>query len=73
MAHTLQVMAHDGDTVDQLCWRHLGRTAGVTEATLANNPGLAAQGPRLRAGTLVALALPDASNQPTQPTVHLWD
>lgn len=73
MAGQITVMAHDNDTVDQLCGRHLGRTAGVTEATLALNPGLAAQGPRLRAGTQVTLALPDAHTQPTQATVHLWD
>lgn len=70
MASTLQVMARDGDTVDQLCWRHLGRTAGVTEATLAANPGLAALGPRLSAGTLVDLVVVAT---PTQETVSLWD
>src|SRR5450830_603751 len=70
MATTLQVMTRDGDTVDQLCWRHLGRTAGVTEATLAANPGLAALGPRLSAGTLVDLVVVAT---PTQETVSLWD
>lgn len=29
------------DTVDALCWRFYGRTAGVTEAVLEANPGLA--------------------------------
>lgn len=70
MASTLQVMASDGDTVDQLCWRHLGRTAGVTEATLAANPGLAARGPFLTAGTFVDLVVVDATSQ---ETVSLWD
>ena len=35
------VRTQQGDTVDQLCLRHLGQTAGVTEATYALNPGLA--------------------------------
>lgn len=69
MAATLQVMARDGDTVDQLCWRHLGRTAGVTEATLAANPGLAAHA-RLSAGALVELVTDVTA---TRETVNLWD
>ena len=35
------VIANDHETVDALCMRTLGRTAGVVEATLAINPGLA--------------------------------
>lgn len=27
-------IAHQNDTVEALCWRHYGRTAGVTEAVL---------------------------------------
>ena len=30
---TFAVRAQQGDTVDQLCQRHLGTTAGVTEVT----------------------------------------
>ncbi|HHX4412865.1 TPA: tail protein X, partial [Pseudomonas aeruginosa] len=26
------VIANQSDTVEALCWRHYGRTAGVTEA-----------------------------------------
>ena len=70
MVTTLQVMASDGDTVDLLCWRHLGRTAGVTEATLAANPGLAALGPQLPAGAVVELVIVDATSR---ETVSLWD
>ena len=46
------VIAHDHETVDALCMRTLGATAGVVEATLAINPGLAAKGPHLPAGTV---------------------
>ena len=28
------VIANQGDTVDAICWRYYGRTAGVTEAVL---------------------------------------
>ena len=37
---TTTVRAQQHDTVDALCWRHYGRTAGVTEAVLEANPGL---------------------------------
>ncbi|KQM21952.1 tail protein X [Novosphingobium sp. Leaf2] len=62
-----------GDTVDAICWRELGRTRAVTEQVLALNPGLAALGPRLPAGT--AVALPDMAQAapPVLETVKLWD
>lgn len=37
----MKVRAHQYDTVDALCWRHYGRTQGVTEQVLKANPGLA--------------------------------
>lgn len=65
--------ALDGETVDAICWRALGRTQGVTEQVLALNPGLAALGPTLPAGTIVNLpALPDLAPN-TLETVNLWD
>lgn len=68
----MQVRALQHDTVDQLCWRHLGRTQGVVEATLELNPGLANHGPFLPAGLSVELApLPTTSAR--KPTVQLWD
>lgn len=68
-APTVTVIARQHDTVDLLCWRHLGRTAGTTEATLVANPGLAAT-PHLAAGQRVTLVAP-----PAQPRrlVQLWD
>ena len=63
------VIARDGDTVDQLCWRHLGQTAAVTEATLALNPGLSDR-PHLKAGQRGTLAQPVAS---TQKLINLFD
>jgi len=64
----------DGDMVDRICFRHYGRTADVTEAVLAANPGLAARGPMLEAG--VAIILPDFGAPQKQPvekeTIRLW-
>jgi len=60
--------------VDSICYRHYGRTADVTEAVLAANPGLAARGPVLDAG--VEIILPDFGTPQKQPvekeTVRLW-
>ena len=69
----MQVRTHQNDTVDQLCWRHLGKTERVVEATLELNPGLAAAGPILPA--CMAITLPDHATMPaaTRPTVNLWD
>jgi phage tail protein X len=50
------VTAMQGDTVDELCFRHLGTTAGgVVESTYSMNFGLAELGPVLPAGTQVEL------------------
>lgn len=69
MATTLHAI--QGDTVDAICWRHYGRTAGVTEAVLEANPGLADHGPQLPQGT--AVVMPDEAPQPQLQTVNLWD
>jgi len=63
------VRALQGDTVDALCWRHLGRTDGVVAQTLLLNPGLADHGPVLPVGLQVALPPPKPS---TRPMVQLW-
>jgi phage tail protein X len=67
----MRVTAIEGDTVDLLCQRHLGRTAAVAEAVLATNPGLAALGPILPLGTPVDL--PDVVAAPPPTLVQLWD
>lgn len=69
----MQVIAQAGETLDELCWRAVGATAGVTEAALTLNPGLAAGGPQIAEGTMVTL--PDVVTTPasTRETVQLWD
>ena len=52
------VIAAQGDTVDSLCWQYYGRTAGVTEAVLDANPGLADLGP------VIPTALPSPCRTP---------
>jgi phage tail protein X len=67
----MRVRTLQGDTVDAVCQRVYGRTAGVTEAVLAANPGLADLGPVLPHGTVIDL--PDISPQPAVQRVQLWD
>ncbi|NWC97354.1 tail protein X [Pseudomonas sp. P7779] len=66
------VRANQNDTVDALCWRHYGRTAGVTEAVLEANPGLADHGPILPQGLVVNMPEVQAS-APQRQMVNLWD
>lgn len=67
----MQLRSIQGDTVDRICQRVYGRTAGVTEQVLTANPGLADLGPILPMGTL--LTLPDQVPQAESPTLQLWD
>lgn len=69
----MRVHAHQGDTLDALCWRHLGSTAGVVEAALETNPGIATLGAVLPHGTLIELPEPAATAPTRRPVVQLWD
>ena len=71
---TTTVTAVQGDTLDLICWRTLGTTAGgVVEQGFALNPGLADAGPLLATGTVVVLPAPPAAAAPARETVNLWD
>ncbi|WGT26148.1 tail protein X [Pseudomonas marginalis] len=66
------VRTNQNDTVDALCWQFYGRTAGVTEAVLEANPGLADHGPILPQGLVVNM--PEAqTSAPQRQMVQLWD
>lgn len=67
----MHVIAQQGDTLDAVCYRHYGRTAGVVEAVLLANPGLADKGAILPHGT--AIMLPVMATAPVTETVQLWD
>lgn len=67
----MKVIAQQGDSVDSLCYRHLGDSRAV-EATLELNPGLSALGAILPTGT--AVQLPEtAQTAPTKKLIQLWD
>lgn len=66
-----RVYALQGDTVDDICYRHYGRTEQVTELVYEANHGLAEAGPVLPHGYPVDL--PELSASSTSDTVNLWD
>lgn len=66
------IRTNQNETVDALCWRFYGRTAGVTEAVLEANPGLADYGPILPQGLIVNM--PEAqTSAPQRQMVQLWN
>lgn len=70
------VEAQDGEPLDALVWRVLGRTAVLTERTFAANPGLAQLGAKLPGGTRVDLtdiAAQAAATPERRQLVSLWD
>lgn len=67
----MNAFALQGETLDALCFRVLGQTAGVVERTLELNPGLAGYGTVLPHGTPVEL--PDVAEQPQKTMIQLWD
>ncbi|MCR4465839.1 tail protein X [Burkholderia sp. SCN-KJ] len=70
----MEVRALQGETIDALCWRVLGRTRGIVEAVLDLNRDVAQYGPILPHGLLVEL--PDEVPQAVQSgaeRLQLWD
>jgi phage tail protein X len=59
----------DGEVIDEICKAHYG-TEGRAEDVYAANPGLAAQGPVLQAGTLITL--PEVSDNTVRQPIRLW-
>ena len=64
-------MTRQGETVDLACSRFYGRTADVTELVLDANVGLAALGPILPAGTVIAM--PPAPTRQPRGLVKLYE
>ena len=64
-----RIMTHDGDVLDDLVWRHYGRS-DVIAAVLAANPHLALLPPVLEAGLLIDL--PDVPLPGEAPVIRLW-
>lgn len=69
---TATYLTREGDTVDAVAWRHYGTNDGrVVEAVLAENPGLAALGALLPAGT--EIRMPDIEPATDAQGLRLWD
>ena len=66
------VRAQQHDTLDLLCWRHLGTTTGVVEAALELNRNQCGEA-TLRHGQLVKLPDPPMQITPTADMINLWD
>lgn len=67
----MRVTAMQGDTLDMICYRHLGRT-DMVEAVLEANHHLSSLGTVLPMGTIVVL--PDQVTAPMpKKLVQLWD
>ena len=62
----------EGDTVDEIVWRHYGNTvASAFERVLEANRGLADLGPVLPVGTIVLLPVFEETKE--TESVSLWD
>lgn len=70
----MQVRTQQDDTLDLLCYRHLGVSTGVVEIALDLNPGLANYGPILPQDLIVELPDPaTVTGINLTETVQLWD
>lgn len=65
--------ARQGDTLDGLLWRDFGLDVAAVPATLAANPGLAALGAVLPAGTVITIPAATQTPAARPATVQLWD
>lgn len=70
---TFTARALQGETLDALVWRVLGRGAGTVERVLDLNPGIAALGAILPEGHRVTLPTIIAATTQRRETVKLWD
>lgn len=67
----MKVIARQGESLDALCFRVMGKTAGVVEKVLELNPGLADKGVILPHGTTVEL--PNETLVTNEPIIQLWN
>ncbi len=68
----MMVTALQDESLDALCWRYYGSTSGTVEAVMAANPGIAALGVALPAGTVVEMPAPVAIDQ-VRPLLQLFN
>lgn len=66
-----QVVTKQGDTIDLICHRHYGRTAGITELVIRANPGVENYTGALPQGMVINL--PIEAPSATKTTTQLWE
>lgn len=71
MHHFDIATATQNQSLDEICFKHYGRTAGTVEAVLLFNPGLADLGVHLPLGTKIKL--PVIENNTTTSLINLWN
>ena len=71
MADTIR--SRQGDTLDLILHRDRGLGPEALPVVLAANPGLAALGPVLPAGTAIRIPDAAATAPATRPLLQLWD
>ncbi len=72
MTSDIRYRASDGETLDQICFAHYGKTQGIVEKVLDANTGLADLGPILIAGTLITLPA-IRTIEPSAVKTGLWE
>ncbi|MCH7317937.1 tail protein X [Acinetobacter sp. ANC 5659] len=67
-----EIYANQNDTLAAICWREYGRSSGVVEILLNENPHLSEFGPFIPMGTKILI--PDIPTQQNKiQSVQLWD
>jgi phage tail protein X len=67
------IRSRTGDTLDAAVWRERGLGPADLGPLLVINPGLAALGPVLPAGTIILVPAAAPPAPPTLDLVQLWD
>ncbi len=68
----MQITTQNNDTVDEICWRIFGRSAGISEQVYDNNMGLAELGPVLPDGVTITLPEFTESAPKKREIIQLW-
>ncbi|MBD1581295.1 phage tail protein [Pseudoalteromonas sp. JBTF-M23] len=65
-------ITRDGDCLDNICWRHYGRSSDMVEMVLEANHGLAELGAIYKEN--IEIFLPEVIEKPiAQNVINIWD
>jgi phage tail protein X len=67
----MKYVTNDGDTVDEIVWRHYAYAAGAMELVFSANAALAFEPPILAAG--LTIELPDLPSPKSKQPPRLWE